>query len=69
MHCPDTCSDPHFAFTVPTGSKNVHLVPVQVNADQTPGRVSGVIRIETDLPDQRFVEVKADAQIVAGASP
>ena len=64
-----TCSDSRFTFTVPTGAKNVHLIPVKLTAGQAPGKVSGIIRIETDLPEGRTLEVKADAQVVAPSGP
>lgn len=64
-----TCPDSRFSFTVPAGSKAVQLVPVKFTAGSAPGKVSAIIRIETDLPESRFLQVKADAQVVAPATP
>ena len=62
-----TCPDSRFSFVVPTGAKAVQLVPVKFTAGNAPGSVSAVIRIETDLAESRFLEVKASAQITAPA--
>lgn len=62
-----TCPDSRFSFVVPAGAKPVQLVPVKFTAGNAPGSVSAVIRIETDLAESRFLEVKASAQITAPA--
>lgn len=59
-----TCADPGFSFDPPTGAKTVQIVPVTFKAGAAPGKVSGTVRIETDLPEGRFVEVKADALVL-----
>jgi len=64
-----TCSDSGFSFTLPVGSKNVHLIPVKFTAGETLGKASGIIRIETDLSEGRLLEVKADAQVTPRPAP
>ena len=64
-----TCASSGFTFTLPPGSKDVQLIPVKFTAGDAPGKVSGIIRIETDLPEARFLEVKANAQVTARPSP
>jgi hypothetical protein len=64
-----TCPESGFSFTVPAGSKIVQLVPVKYTAGTAPGSVNAVIRIETDLPESRYLEVKAHAQVSSPAAP
>lgn len=59
-----SCSDPRFKFTLPAGAKKVHLIPVKFTADDQSGSVSTVIRIETDVPEGKLLEVKAGAQVL-----
>jgi hypothetical protein len=64
-----TCSDERFSFTPPAESKMVQVLPVTFKAGTVAGKVSAVIRIETDMAANRFVEVKADGQVVPQATP
>ncbi len=64
-----TCSDPRFAVETPAEPKAAQVVPVKFTAPAGPGKVSGVIRIETDLAEGGVVEVKADAMVVAPSKP
>ncbi|MCR4413957.1 MAG: DUF1573 domain-containing protein [Thermoguttaceae bacterium] len=56
--------DARFRFTVPTEAKAVHVVPMQFTATEATGRVSGKIRVETDVPGAGAVEINVDGQVV-----
>ncbi len=43
------CPGDYFQFTIPTGSKKRHLVPLAFTASQKPGKVSHTIQIKTDM--------------------
>ena len=55
---------PEFRATPPQEAKPVHVIPVQFTADKQPGKVSGRLRIQTDLADSPSVEVPVDALVV-----
>ena len=48
---------------------DVVIQPGSVQFGSVPQGVSAIIRIETDLPESRFLQVKADAQIAPPAAP
>jgi hypothetical protein len=58
------CDDPRFKFTTPTAANTMHLIPVTFTADAAPGKVSGVIHIETDQSAGRSLNVPAQVQVV-----
>lgn len=62
-----TGPDERFRFTPAQDVRAVHLIPVQFTAGKTPGKVSGTIRIQTDL-DGASVEVAVEGQVAAPAS-
>jgi len=60
------CDDARFRFKIPEAAQNLQLIPVTFMAEGAPGKVTGVIRIETDL-DGRALEVPVQVQIIAPA--
>ncbi|MCS7306477.1 MAG: DUF1573 domain-containing protein [Thermoguttaceae bacterium] len=57
---------PEFLASPPQAAKPVHVLPIQFTAGQQTGKVSGRIRIQTDLADSPWVEVPVEALIVPG---
>lgn len=60
--------DEQFRFTHATDAKPVHVLTVHFTAGAKPGKVTGKIRIATDLGGAS-VDVEADGQILPGDSP
>jgi hypothetical protein len=56
-------SDPRFQCKLPEGAKPVHLLPVIFNAKDASGKISGKIRIETDYPNTKPLEVDVNVQV------
>ncbi len=56
---------PEFQAAPPQQAKAVHVLPIQFTAGQQTGKVSGRLRIQTDLPDSPWVEVPVDALVVS----
>ncbi len=54
-----------FQFTLPQAAKEVQLIGVQFQAADTPGRVSGKIRIKTDAAGTDALEASVDGLVVA----
>ncbi len=63
-----TGPDARFTFKLPAESKTLQLLPVTFTADNAVGRVSGKIRIETDIAGTPVLEVSVDGQILAPQS-
>jgi len=61
--------DPRFHFSFPDKAVNYHLITVQFQAADTPGKVSGKIRIETDMAGAPSLEVSVDGQVAAPTTP
>jgi hypothetical protein len=61
-----TGPDDRFTFSVSQESAKEHLMVVRFNPKTTPGRVTGKIRIKTDMSSAP-VEVGVDAEVVAPA--
>jgi hypothetical protein len=57
--------DSQFRFTLPQAAKEVQLIGVQFQAADTPGRVSGKIRIKTDAAATDALEASVDGIVVA----
>lgn len=57
---------PSEAFTAryPEEASRVQLVVIEFSAPSQPGKITGVIRIKTDLPEQGTLEVPLSGQIV-----
>ena len=58
-------TDQHFQFKLPNGLKKVHLIPVTYTADETPGKVTGVIHIQTGRTGGPVLRVPTHVQITA----
>lgn len=56
---------PQFRFTLPQAAREVQLIGVQFQAGDTPGRVSGKIRIKTDAAGTDALEASVDGLVVA----
>jgi len=54
-----------FQFDVTDQSKTLHVIPVTFTAGDTPGKVAGKIRVETDMPGSEILEVRFDGRVVA----
>lgn len=54
---------PGFRAKRPEEAKAVQVIQVQFTAPQTPGKVSGVLRIQTDLPETPVVEAAVEALV------
>ncbi len=61
IHCPDGC----FEFTLSDEEKKLHLIPVKFTAGSSPGKVSEVIEIETNLAGGLKATCNASASIKA----
>jgi len=59
-----SCSDPHFKFNVPATASTTHLIPVTFTADAAPGKMSGMIHIETDQNAGKSLDVPVQVQVV-----
>jgi hypothetical protein len=57
-----------FQFDSVDEAKALHVIPVTFTAGETPGRVTGKIRIETDVPGSELLEVEFDGRVVASDS-
>ncbi len=58
------CDCPAFQAKTPAEAKPIHVIPVQFTAGATPGKVSGTLRIQTDLSESPEVEVKVEALVL-----
>ncbi|HIQ19656.1 MAG TPA: DUF1573 domain-containing protein [Planctomycetes bacterium] len=63
-----TGPDERFQFMVGNVARPLQLVPVTFAAGDQPGKVTGTIRIHTDLESHQVVEVEVDGQVVAPGS-
>jgi len=61
--------DPRFRFRFPETAKPYQVIVVEFHAGDRPGKVSGKIRIKTDLPGTEAVEVSVDGQVAAPSAP
>ena len=61
------CSDPRFSFEISNQSQKLHLVPVAFTAAGVPGNISERLRIETDVPNSKPLEVNAQVRVTAAA--
>ena len=57
-----------FRFQFSEEPKILHAIRVTFTAGKTPGKVTGKIRIQTDLPGTEKLEVKVDGRVVAPGS-
>ena len=57
--------DPRFRFTVPQKASDRQIIIVQFQAPDSPGKISGKIRIKTDLAGVNPMEVSVDGQVAA----
>ena len=64
-----TGPDDRFQFELPDAMRPVQLVPVTFTAGATPGKVTGTIRIQTDLKGSEPLEVQVDGLVVSDESP
>jgi hypothetical protein len=60
--------DPRFRFRFPDTAKPYQVIAVEFQAGDRPGKLSGKIRIKTDLPGTGAVEVSVDGQVAPSAS-
>ena len=64
-----TGPDSQFTFTLPPGAKETQVIAAQFQAANRPGKVSGKIRITTDSPGAKALEIPVDGTVIAsGAS-
>ncbi|MGO8749002.1 MAG: DUF1573 domain-containing protein [Thermoguttaceae bacterium] len=63
-----TGPDDRFQATLPTQTADIHRVLLRFTAGGTPGRVTGKVRIKTDLPGAPPVEVAVDGNVVDDAA-
>jgi hypothetical protein len=61
----DSC----FSFTLPTESRDTHLIPITFTAGKELGKVSKDIKIKTDLGPQAIAVVKCQATIESPEAP
>jgi len=61
--------DPRFRFRFPDAAKPYQVIVVDFQAGDRPGKVSGKIRIKTDLPGTEIMEVSVDGQVAAPLAP
>jgi Protein of unknown function (DUF1573) len=59
-----SAGDRRFQFKLPVQAKSVHLLPVTFDAKDASGKISDKIRIETDYPNARPLEVDVNAQVI-----
>jgi hypothetical protein len=59
--------DDRFQFKCTDASQTLHLIPFTFTAADTPGKISGAIRIETDVAGSETLEVKFNGQVLAPA--
>ncbi|MFH1918296.1 MAG: DUF1573 domain-containing protein [Planctomycetota bacterium] len=57
--------DEQFRFKLSEEAKTLHVVPVTFSAGDAPGKISGTIRIKTDVPGSEVLEVQFHGQVVA----
>ena len=57
--------DEGFQFKWTDAAKTWHVVPVTFTAARQPGKISGIIRIRTDVAGSEVVEVKFDGRVIA----
>lgn len=57
-----------FQFDTVDEAKPLHVIPVTFTAGDTPGKVSGKIRVKTDVPGSELLEVEFDGRVVASDS-
>lgn len=57
--------DPRFHFKFPAAPDEHPMIVVEFRADDRPGRVSGKIRIKTDMPGTEPLTVSVDVQVAA----
>ena len=50
-------------------AKMLQVVPLTFVADKQPGRISGKVRLETDIPGVPVLEVDVNGQILAAEGP
>ncbi len=57
------CGDSRFQIKAPEGAKAVQLLPITFDAKDVSGRITGKIRIETDYPQSKTLEVDVNVQV------
>jgi hypothetical protein len=57
-------SDPRFQCKLPDGAKAVQLLPVTFNANDASGKITGKIRVETDYPNAKPLDVDVNVQVM-----
>jgi len=60
--------DSRFHFAVPKTANSHQVITVDFHAGDTPGKISGKIRIKTDLEGAPPMEVSVDGQVAAGGN-
>jgi len=63
-----TAPDERFHFKLPEEAAPVQLIPVTFNAGDATGKVTGTIRIQTDLGGKSALEVKVDGMVLPQAA-
>jgi len=53
-----------FQFDFTDEAKTLHVIPITFTAGSSPGKITGKIRIQTDVPGSEVLEVKFDGQVV-----
>lgn len=61
--------DPRFRFTVPQTASDRQIIIVEFQAPDSPAKISGKIRIKTDLGGAGPMEVSVDGQVAAKSPP
>lgn len=60
------CSDERFEFTVPTGMKIAHIVPVQFKADGKEGAFKKIVKVVTSLQEDNTATTIISGNVNAG---
>jgi len=60
--------DDRFRVTLPQEAKTVQLIPVTFTAGDTPGEITGKVRVETDLAGNSAVEVDVTGRVLGRGS-
>jgi hypothetical protein len=63
-----TSSDPRFKCKIPEDSKSVQLLPVSFDTTNTSGKITAKIKIETDYPNTKPLEVDVNVQVTPKTS-
>ncbi len=57
-------NDPRFKCKLPDGAKTVQVIPVTFDAKDESGKITGKIRIETDYPNTKPLDVDVNVQVM-----